>query len=356
MTHEEEMITAIARVLPAVVSIVIGQEAGEVEKSIPDSVWREIDEAARNGSTPATHSEIIGHMPKTASGLVRAGVGSGFIVSPEGLILTNKHVIIDPDAEYTVITANEDRYQARILGRDPLNDVAILQIDEKSLAAAELGDSDQVKLGQTAVALGNALGEFQNTASAGIISGLSRFITAASEDAHPEHLGGLIQTDAAINPGNSGGPLINLQGEIIGINSAIAAGAQSIGFAIPINRAKKDLKDLERFGKILRPYLGIRYLPITPYLKKRFALAADRGVFIYGEKIPGHHGVMPESPAAKAGVRERDAIISVNGKPLADTYTLEEILEQAAAGDRLTLEILRGQEPLEVAVTLENRP
>ena len=356
MTHEESMMKAIETALPAVVSIVIGKEKASVEKEISGELWKEIEETAKEEKSPITREEFLDHMPRLVDGKIRVGWGSGFIVSKEGHVLTNKHVVLDADAEYMVTTAADDSYAARVLARDPLNDVAILKIDGDNFPAVELGDSNRVRLGQAAIALGNALGEFQNTASAGIISGLSRFLTAATDDnGHAEHLSGLIQTDAAINPGNSGGPLVNLKGEVIGINVATVAGAENIGFAIPINRAKRDLEDIKKFGRIKKPFLGIRYVPVTQELKRKLRLPADYGLLVSGEKIPGYEGVLKGGPAAKAGVEDYDIILAADDAPLSETHTLEDVLESAAIGQELRLEILRGGEKKEFQVTLEER-
>ncbi|MBI2054970.1 MAG: trypsin-like peptidase domain-containing protein [Candidatus Sungbacteria bacterium] len=356
MTHEEQIISAIKKTLPAVVSIMIGKEAGAVQRSIPEAVWQEIESSAREENEDVDRKEIVSHMPKTESGKVRVGYGSGFIISSDGLILTNKHVVIDADAEYTITTAAEDRYTAKVLARDPLNDVAILKIEENNLPTAELGDSGKILLGQSVIALGNALGEFKNSASAGIISGLSRFITAFSDgDGAPEHLRGLIQTDAAINPGNSGGPLVNLTGEVIGINSAMVFGASNIGFAIPVNKAKKDLADIKKFGYLKKPYLGVRYIPISQGLKEKLKLPVEKGVLVRGEELPGRPAIMRGSPADKAGVREGDIVLEVNGKELSETNVLEDILENAKIGDEIKLKILRDAKEIEISVILEER-
>lgn len=357
MTHEESTIKAIQDTLPAVVSIIIGKEESSVEASIPEEVWQEIDEVAKEEKKSADRKEIISHLPRTENGKVRVGCGSGFIATPEGIILTNKHVVIDADAEYTVITSVDDRYTAKVLARDPLNDVAILKIEGDDLPVIKLGDSNSILLGQTVIALGNALGEFQNTVSAGIVSGLSRFITATSDDGGgAEHLRGLIQTDAAINPGNSGGPLINLRGEVIGINSAIVYGAENIGFAIPINRGKSDLADVQEFGHIRKPLLGIRYIPVTEDLQKKMKLPIDYGILVWGEGVAGHHGILENSPADKAGIREHDIIVSVNEKKLSERNSMEEILESSKIGDVLRMSVFReGNAPREVEVMLEER-
>lgn len=356
MTHEEITIRAIARALPAVVSILIGKDEALVEKDIPKEIWDEIAQETKSELDPPTHEEIIGHMPHVGAGKIQVGNGSGFIVSTDGHILTNKHVVTDAAADYTIITAANDRYTAKVLARDPLNDVAILKIEADNLPTVDLGDSNNARLGQSVMALGNALGEFANSASAGIISGLARFLSAISDDAkHSETLRGLIQTDAAINPGNSGGPLINLDGEVIGINTAVVSGAENIGFAIPINRAKKDLAEVQTSGRIRQPFLGIRYTIIDEGTKKRFHLTVGHGLLVRGENIPGYPAVLPQSPADKVGIRENDILLEINGETINAEHSLEDALEKSEIGQTLRLKGIRHNQPIEWSVTLEER-
>jgi S1-C subfamily serine protease len=191
----------------------------------------------------------IPRLKQKGTELKEVGGGSGFVVSADGLIATNKHVVLDTDAQYTVLTNDGKKYPATVLARDPAQDVALLKIDANNLPITKLGDSDNIEIGQTVIAIGNALGEFRNTVSAGIVSGLMRTITAGG-GGFSEQLDEVIQTDAAINPGNSGGPLLNLYGEVIGVNTAMVSGAENIAFAIPINKVKKDINDVKAKGKI----------------------------------------------------------------------------------------------------------
>ena len=216
-----------------------------------------------------------------------------------------------------------------------------------------LGDSNQVKLGQTAIAIGNALGEFRNTVSVGVVSGLSRDITA-SGGGIIERVEGLIQTDAAINQGNSGGPLLNLKGEVIGINVAMVSGAQNIGFAVPINQVKKAIESVEKVGRIITPYLGVRYLIITPELAKKEKLSVENGVLIRGNE--DGLGVIPNSPAAKAGILAEDIIIKFNNEKITAENSLSKLIQKYNAGDTVTLKILRNKNEIEVKIKLEERP
>ncbi|MBI2097076.1 MAG: trypsin-like peptidase domain-containing protein [Candidatus Sungbacteria bacterium] len=356
-THEATVEEAIKTALPAVVSIVIAKDEKEVAREISEENWKDIEKIAAEEKAPATRKEIMSHLPRTEDGKVRVGWGSGFFVSPNGHVLTNKHVVVDAEAEYIVKTVSEDTHTAKVLARDPLNDVAVLKIEGKDFPTIRFGDSNKIQLGQTVIALGNALGEFQNTVSAGIISGLSRFLTNVLDSAgESEHLRGLIQTDAAINPGNSGGPLINLHGEVIGINVATVFGAENISFAIPINRAKRDIADVFKFGRIRKPMLGIRYVPVTAELQKKLKLPVSHGLLVHGERVPGYQGVLKHSPAEKAGIQDGDIILAVNGAVLSETETLEDILENSEIGSTLTLQVLQKDgKKTDTGVVLEER-
>ncbi len=290
-----------------------------------------------------------------ARGMVKIGSGSGFFVDPSGIILTNKHVIADPQAEYTVITNNDDHFPAELVARDPINDVAIIRIKATGVPILNLGDSTRIELGQPVLAIGNALGLFKNTVSSGIISGLSRAIQAAPDPAMPpQEMRGLIQTDTAINPGNSGGPLMSLRSHVIGINAAIVFGAQNLSFAIPINAAKRDLEDVQKFGKIKRPLLGLRYICIDEAMQEKMKLPVDYGALVMGQ---GHvaPGVIPQSPAAHAGLKEKDIIMECNGIKIENGKTPQDFLEELSVGDVLKLTVLRGTKKFTVPITLAER-
>jgi serine protease Do len=281
------------------------------------------------------------------------GGGTGFIVSSDGLIVTNKHVVFDEDAQYTVLTNDGESYEAKVIAKDPAQDIAILKIEAENLKPAKLGDSNTVKIGQTAIAIGNSLGEFRNTVSVGVVSGLSRSITASGGD-FVEKLDNVIQTDAAINTGNSGGPLLNLKGEVIGMNTAIAEGAQNIGFAIPVNRIKRDIDSVKENGKIEVPFLGVRYRMITPEFAENQNLSIDYGALIRGSE--DGPAVFPNSSADKAGLRAEDIIIEVNNKKVSLDQTLGQIIEDAEIGDEINLKVLRNGKEIEIKATLEERP
>jgi len=333
--------------MPAVASIIVGKDYEEILRERPYELMMPHQDHV---DLPIPEEEL----PHTQGGKVRVGGGSGFVVDSSGLILTNKHVVQDPKAEYLVTLPSEDTYPAKVLARDPMNDVAVLKIDADNLPCLGLGNSDEIELGQSVLAIGTALGEFQNTVSCGIISGLSRFINAITDqDGHSQRLRGLIQTDAAINPGNSGGPLVNLQGEVIGINAAIVFGAQNIGFAIPINKAKRDLIELKKYGRIRRPFLGVRYILLNPMIIKRFRLPIENGAFVLREGAPGKPAVMPGSAAFRAGVHEADVILELNKKTITEKTALEDALEDIPIGSTVPMKVWRKGEVLDLNVVAE---
>lgn len=279
------------------------------------------------------------------------GGGTGFIITSDGLIVTNKHVVTDEDGKYTVFLADGRDFPATVVDKDPLNDLAILKIEANSLPTVELGESKAVKTGQWVVAIGNALGEFSNSLTVGVVSAKERKITASSGGLS-EKLSDLIQTDAAINPGNSGGPLVNLKGQVIGINTAVAGNAQNIGFAIPIDLAKKAIQSVKETGEIKRPMLGIRYLPITKELAKVNQFSQDYGVWVLRGEARGEVAVIPGSPADKAGIQENDIILEVNGARLDENNSLTDRLSDYEPNDEITLTVSRKGKQLKIKVKL----
>lgn len=344
--EKNPFIKIIKQTMPAVVSIAISKSLEALEKELPRELWPFPFFEPPHVEIP---EELI-----DPRGMVKVGAGSGFIVDEKGIIITNKHVIFDPNAEYTIVTDDERKFKAEVLARDPIDDVAILKINAKNLPTIPLGDSAKLDLGETVLAIGNALGLFKNTVSSGIISGLSRSIRAAVGPRLPiQELRGLIQTDAAINPGNSGGPLVNMDGEAIGINAAVVFGAQNLGFAIPINAAKRDLEDLKMYGHIRRPLLGLRYVIIDENLKEKMKLPVSYGALIIG--APHAPAIIPKSPAEKAGLKEKDIILECNGEKITAQKTIQDFLEVMGVGDVLKLKVLRGIKEFEIIVTLAER-
>ncbi|OIO49894.1 MAG: hypothetical protein AUJ39_00120 [Parcubacteria group bacterium CG1_02_42_13] len=348
--YEEAVINAVDEGSKSVVSIVISKYLPVIEQCPYDPF----------SNLPPEMKQFFGggfefSQPcQKGTKLEKVGGGSGFIVSSDGLILTNKHVVVDTKAEYTVITHDGNKYEAKVLARDPVQDLAIIKINATGLKPAKLGNSDSIKLGQTAIAIGYSLGEFSNTVSVGVISGLSRTITASGAGIGTETIQGVIQTDAAINPGNSGGPLLNLKGEVIGVNTAVASGAENVGFAIPINQAKKDIQSVKTSGTIKVPYLGVRYLVITPELAANEKLPVNEGALI--KASDENAAVLSNSPAAKAGVKAGDIIMEINGEKLTTDKPLGNVIQKYNIGDVLTLKTRRGDAVLELYATLEERP
>ena len=283
--------------------------------------------------------------PKSKEQKIQRDIGSGFIISADGLVVTNKHVVADTQAKYRVITKDDKEYEVKKIYRDPVNDLAILKIDASGLKPVELGDSDKLKVGQFVIAIGTALGQFRHTVTTGVISGLGRGITAGSPfEGYVERLDNVIQTDAAINPGNSGGPLLNSAGQVIGVNVAVAAEGQNIGFALPINLVKESLANFEKTGKFERPFLGVRYRMISQDL----ALLNDvpQGAYVV-EVVEG-------SPADRAGIKEGDIITKLDGQPVREKDGgLAKLIAQKKIGETVRLTIWRDGEQKEVTATLE---
>ncbi|MDN5274163.1 MAG: putative HtrA2 peptidase [Candidatus Saccharibacteria bacterium] len=278
------------------------------------------------------------------------GAGTGIIVSKSGYILTNKHVI-DGAATVQVILSDGTTYDnVQVLGTDPLNDVAFLKIDKVSnLPAAGLGDSTSIRVGQKVVAIGNSLGQYQNTVTSGIISGTNRPISAQAGDS-VENLTDLIQTDAAINPGNSGGPLLNLSGQVIGINTAIAQDAQGIGFSIPINATKGILKGVLAGKGVQRGYLGINFIPITADAAEYYKLSVKKGAYVFSAS---GSAVVAGSPADRAGIKDKDIITKVGGIEVGDKGGVSSLIAEYAPGDTIQLTVLRDGKSIDLSVTLD---
>lgn len=284
------------------------------------------------------------------------GGGSGFFISADGYIVTNKHVVDDDKAEYTVITHDGKKYDAKIAAKDSTLDVAVLKVKGNDFPYLSFGNSDLLKLGQTVIAIGNALAEFRNSVSVGVVSGLSRSITAEDIFGRSEQLEGVIQTDAAINPGNSGGPLLDLKGNVIGVNVAVERGAENIGFALAGNTVKSIADSVKQYGEIVKPYLGVRYVQITESLKKKNNLSVDYGVLVTRGETQEDLAVIPGSPADKAGIVENDIILEVDGIKLEQRKSLASIIRGKQIGDTVKLKILHKGEEKEIQVKLEKAP
>jgi serine protease Do len=354
--YEADVMSAVQKVSPAVVSITISENLPVVANCPIDpsnNLQQQFQQFFGDGSGFSFPTSTPCDTGKTQ--LQAVGGGSGFIISSDGLILTNKHVVSNVNAQYSVLTNDGNTYPAKVLARDSNQDLAVLKINATNLPTVTLGNSDSLQLGQTAIAIGNALGQFSNTVSAGVISGLGRTVTASAPDTGAqETISGVIQTDAAINPGNSGGPLLDLRGDVIGIDTAVASNAQSIGFAIPINEVKSAIASVEATGAIQAPYLGVRYEDVTPAIAVAQKLPIAYGALVDG----GGQGVavIPGSPAAKAGIKAGDIIESVNGLKLDSTHDLTNVINEYSVSSTVALVVNRAGKEITLQATLAERP
>jgi serine protease Do len=284
------------------------------------------------------------------------GAGTGIIVSSNGLIMTNNHVIAGA-TELDVFTSDGKEYKnAKVVAADTTDDLAFVQISASGLQPAKLGDSSNVRVGTEVIAIGNALGQYQNTVTQGIISGVGRPVAAGDDSGSGdvEQLQNLFQTDAAINPGNSGGPLVDVSGNVIGINTAVASDAQGIGFAIPINEAKQELQSVQSSGTISRPYLGLRYIPVTQAFASDNNLPVDNGAYVSGDS--NDPAVVSGSPADQAGLKEGDIITKVGSQTIDQNHSLSALIGNYKVGDKVTLTYLRSGKTQTTTVTLSQAP
>ncbi len=290
--------------------------------------------------------------------------GTGVVLTSDGLILTNRHVVPTGTTEVSVTLSDgtvldKVKVIARTSNRDSL-DVAFLKVEDKEgkkLVAAKLGDSSKMKVGDAVVAIGNTLGQFQNTVTSGIISGYGRSLIAGDESGSAaENLDDMFQTDAAINQGNSGGPLVNMSGEVIGINTAIASNAQTVGFAIPINNVKGLIDSVQKSGKLERPYLGVVYVMLTDDIAKEYELRTTRGAYIPKANDMGTETILKDGPAASADIKEGDIITKIDSVEINEKTSLLSILSKHKAGDTVELTILRDSETKVIAVKLGLAP
>ncbi len=311
---------AVARVAPAVVTI-------------DTTTMKRIYERGRLG-LPAYSTRVM-EIPK--------GMGTGVIVSRDGQIVTNNHVI--QDAKTINVTLNDKRqYVAKVIGTDSVSDLAILKItDNVPFPVAELTSSENVRIGEWVATIGNPLGVGQ-TVAVGVLSARGRHINDSSVE-----LRNLLQTDAAINPGNSGGPLVNVQGKVIGINTAIIPYAQGIGFAIPAESVSKTIETLKQYGRVVRPYLGVEMGDLTPSIFRYLELPHDTKGVVIGR-------VLKDSPAHKAGIESGDVIISIDGKETANTYELQSVVRSLTVGDTVKVVVIRDNQQVELDLTLEESP
>lgn len=286
----------------------------------------------------------------------KLGSGSGFIISSDGLIVTNRHVVSEKEAKFLVLLNSGKEYDAELLDFDPVLDVALIKIKESGLPYLELHDSDTLEVGETVIAIGNALGEFKNTVSVGVVSGLSRSITALDNSLQKEYLDKVIQTDAAINKGNSGGPLLNIYGKVVGINVAVVEKSSSIGFSLPINSVKDAINSVRTTGKIIRPFVGVRYVFSKIDLNFENNVSYEYGITIEKGANKDDVAVMPNSPAEKAGLKEGDIILEIDGIKISENNDLAYLIRSKKIGDFVTMKIYSDKLVKTVVVILGQAP
>jgi S1-C subfamily serine protease len=351
-SQEDLIVQTVKRAEPAVTSVIITKDLPKLEQyyeEVPlgDDFGFFDDPFFRQFRMQVPRLRQKGTEKKEVGG------GTAFFVTGDGLLMTNKHVVSDEKAEYTILLNDGRKLSAKVVARDPVNDVALLRVEDGNFTALPIAQSDDLSLGQTAIAIGNALGEFRNTVSVGVISGLQRSITAGSPGGDSEKLDQIIQTDAAINSGNSGGPLLSSHGEVIGMNTAVSSVGQNIGFALPARELRRVLTSYQKTGRIVRPYIGVRYMPITPEIKEKNKLAYDYGVLVVRGEQPTDLAVIPGSPADKAGIEENDIILEVDGQKLTSAVSLQQRILAKSPGDTITLKIVRKGAEKTVTVKLE---
>lgn len=323
-----------------------GNSANFVEGSIAD-IANKVSKSVVSIVTSTKSMNLFGQSTDSQA------AGTGIIATSDGYIVTNKHVI-NGAHKVTVILDDGTTYEdVEVVATDPLNDVAFLKIkDVSDLTAATLGDSKTIVVGQQVIAIGNALGEYQNTVTSGIISGTGRSVTASDgTGSNVETLSDMIQTDAAINSGNSGGPLVNAAGEVIGINTATSASAENMGFAIPISSVKGMLNQLIETGSAKRTYLGVYAQAITPEAAKEYNLPVSTGAYLYSPS--SYSAIVKDSPAAKAGLKDKDIVTAVNGVKVGAAGSLADLIGEYKPGDTVQLTVIREGKEMAVNVTLE---
>ncbi|MBR3236498.1 trypsin-like peptidase domain-containing protein [Candidatus Saccharibacteria bacterium] len=322
-----------------------GNSANFVEGSIADIA----DKVSKSVVSIVTSTKSTGLFGQTLNG---SAAGTGIIVTSDGYILTNKHVINGAN-KVTVILDDGTTYEnVEVVATDPLNDIAFLKIkDVSDLPVATLGNSKTISVGQQVIAIGNALGEYQNTVTSGIISGTGRSVTASDGSYNTETLSDMIQTDAAINSGNSGGPLVNAAGEVIGINTATSASAENMGFAIPISSVKGMLEQLTETGKAERTYLGVYAIEITPEAAKAYNLPVTSGAYLYSPS--NYTAIVKGSPAEKGGLKDKDIVTKVNDVSVGAAGSLTNLIGEYKPGDTVQLTVIRDGKEIAVNVTLE---
>lgn len=334
---------------------------GQLISNIAQNVGQSVVSVEVTSTTNVNSDNFFGFGQQ---GTTQQSAGTGIILTSDGLIVTNRHVVPSGTQKVSVTLSDGTTYEdVKVVGRTSSSDsldIAFLQIQDtkgKKLPAAQIGDSSKVKVGDSVVAIGNALGQFQNTVTSGIISGHGRSVEASDgSGSGSENLEDLFQTDAAINEGNSGGPLVNLEGQVIGINTAVATDSQNIGFAIPINDVTGLINSVKETGKLQRPYLGVVYVSLTDDIAKQYDLSTTRGAYVPPSNVLGEDTVVDGSPAAKAGIKEGDIITKIGSTSIDQNTSLTSVLGKHSVGDEVTLTINRKGKTMTINVTLGTAP
>ena len=322
---------------PAVVRI---DASRTVSQSIPDVF-----------NDPGFRQFFGGRLPQGGQERTERGLGSGFIISDDGRIITNAHVV--DGADTVTVTLKDGRIlDGQVLGSDPVTDIAVIKVNERNLPTVALGNSDQLQPGEWSIAIGNPLG-LDNTVTVGIVSAVGR---SSNQVGVPDKRVEFIQTDTAINPGNSGGPLLNQQGEVIGVNTAIINGAQGLGFAIPINMVERIATELAETGQVEHPFVGIQMITLSPAVKEEINNDPNSGLTVEEETGVLIARVLTDSPAAKGGLRAGDVITAIDGTSVADADEVQRVVGDGNVGQTLTLEVQRNGDVQRIAVKPENLP
>ncbi|MEK7546540.1 MAG: trypsin-like peptidase domain-containing protein [Patescibacteria group bacterium] len=342
--EDRQVIDAVREVSPSVVSIIATKDVAKMYGS--------------TGAFPFEQSFGLElprpQAPKQGQKRQISG-GTGFIISSDGLIVTNRHVVADVEAEYEAVMSDGRRLSAKVAAIDAVLDIALLKVEAQGLPVAPLGDASKLEAGETVIAIGNALSEYSNSVTKGVISGINRRVIAGDGYGDAEVIEEAIQTDAAINPGNSGGPLVDLRGEVIGINTAVNRTGQSIGFAIPIDAVKVVIDSYKAHGRIVRPWLGVRYVMLTPESAKADSLASEGALIVGGVEGEGV-AIASGSPAEKADLKSGDVLLEVDGIRLGRERPLGSVIAGKRVGDRVAIRLLRETTEMSVQATLAELP
>ena len=358
VSEEKQTVKVVQGSLPAVVSVIATQELQNLPQSqfYNDFFFNPFGDTPF-GQTPQNQDQSpTPQQPEKR----QVSAGSGFIVDRSGLVITNKHVVSNTKADYSIVLSTGKTYPAEVIDRDSVQDLAILRIKPVSEEALDfptisLGNSESVQIGQTVIAIGNTLGEYQNTVTRGIVSGINRTLTAGGVGIGSELIEGAIQTDAAISSGNSGGPLLNLKGEVIGVNTAVSYEGENIGFALSVDQVKLIIDSVKQYGKIVRPFLGVRYILLNEDVAKKNNMKLTEGALVVRGETREELAVIPGSPADKAGIKENDIILEIDGRKITTEQSLQSLLLHYKSGAKVTIKISRAGEIFEKEVVLVDR-